>query len=213
MKKLAVLSLSAVLAAFLSQASPMLAGSFTVATGPTFTPDRAFTNNTIALDTTVGSELVRVNGGATIDPTGVAQATIALTGGYSADAGDILSAAFSFVVDNSIVAAVPYTISGTVVVPILGTVPFTASGTLEPGLHKYEGTISVPEATFPAATSGTWTAMLTLDFGAMSPDSAAAGLPRYPDPTDRYTASSWRRNAGNPRATTKHLHSRQCRHR
>ena len=118
MKKLAVLSLSAVLAAFLSQASPMLAGSFTVATGPTFTPDGAFTNNTISLDTTVGSELVRVHGGATIDPTVGAQATIALTGGYSADAGDILSAAFSFVVDNSIVAAVPYTISGTVVVPI-----------------------------------------------------------------------------------------------
>ena len=46
----------------------MLAGSLTVATGPTFTPDTAFTNNTITLDTTVGAELIRILGGATITP-------------------------------------------------------------------------------------------------------------------------------------------------
>jgi hypothetical protein len=174
MKKLVAGTLTAALAALLSYASPMFAGSFTVATGPTFTPDTAFTNNTIAIDATTGAELIRVNGGATITPDATNQAMISLDGGYSADAGDIFSAAYSFVVDMNALTSVTYTISGTAVVFGI-TVPFSATGTLDPGLHKYEGTISVPDATFPTATSGTWTAALTLDFGGGSPNSAAPG--------------------------------------
>ena len=175
MKKLIAGTFTAALAAFLSQASPMLAGSLTVATGPTFTPESAFTNNTIAVDATTGAELIRVNGGATITPDGTTPVSIMLTGGYSADAGDTFSAAYSFVVDMNALTSVTYTISGTAVVFGV-TVPFSATGSLDPGLHKYEGTISVPDITFPTATSGTWTADLTLNFGGgTSPDSAAPG--------------------------------------
>jgi len=78
MKKLVAGTLTAALAALLSYASPMFAGSFTVATGPTFTPDTAFTNNTIAIDATTGAELIRVNGGATITPDATNQAMISL---------------------------------------------------------------------------------------------------------------------------------------
>ena len=153
----------------------MFAGTLTVASGPTFSPDTAFTNNTITLDTTVGSELVRILGGATITPPEPpAPVTIMLSGGYDALAGDKVTAAYSFVIDLSILTSVPYTISGNVV--IFGVpIPFSVSGALDPGLHKYEGTIDIPGATFLAPASGTWDATLTLDFAGGSPDSAAPG--------------------------------------
>src|SRR3954452_8987936 len=113
MKKIVAGTLSAALAAVLSYASPMLAGSFTVGTGPTFIPDGAFTNNTIAIDATAGNELIRINGGATITPDTNTQVSITLDGGFTADAGDILSAAYSFVVDMNALANVTYTVSGT----------------------------------------------------------------------------------------------------
>jgi len=174
MKKLVAGTSIAALAALLSLATPMLAGSFTVA-DPTFNPDTAFTNNTISLDETVGAELIRLHGGATITPDTNPQVSIELDGGYSADAGDTLSSAYSFVVDMNALASVNYTLSGSAVVYGV-TVPFSATGTLDPGLHLYQGTISVPEAIFPTATTGTWNAALTLDFGAgASPDSADPG--------------------------------------
>ncbi len=174
MKKLVAGTFTAGFAALLSLATPMLAGSFTVTTGPTFTPDTAFTNNTITVDTTIGTELIRILGAATITPDATNQASIDLSGTYSADAGDMLSIAYSFVTDLNAIAPASYTLSGSAVV--LGVpLPFTVSGALDPGLHKYEGTISVAGATFPIAISGTFTAALTLNFGGSSSPAAAPG--------------------------------------
>jgi hypothetical protein len=172
MRKLAIVSLVAVFAALLSHSSPLSAGTLTVTSGPTFTPDAAFTNNTIKVDTTVGSDLVRLVGGSTVTPDPSNQVSIALSGNYDAVAGDMLTAAYSFVIDLSIITPITYTVSGSAVV---GGVPvdFSASGTLMPGLHKYEGTLAAP-VSFPAPVSGTWSATLTLDFGGGG-DSAAPG--------------------------------------
>lgn len=173
MKKLATASLIAALAALLSHASPAAAGILTVTSGPTFTPDAAFINNTITVDTTVVGGLVRLVGGATITPDASNQVSIDLSGNYSADVGDLLSAAYSFTVDLNITTPVTYTLSGSAIV--FGTpIGFSTSGTLMPGLHKYEGTSSAPAA-FLVATAGTYSATLTIDFGSVA-SPATAGL-------------------------------------
>ncbi len=179
MKKFAVSSLGAAVAAFLAMASPAKAGTLTVTSGgPTFTPDSAFTNNTIQLDTTVEGGLVHLIGGATVTPGATPAVTVDIGGDYSADAGDILSVAYSFTVDLNIPTPVAYVISGTATV--LGNpVDFSANGTLMPGLHQYEGTFQAP-INFPVAASGTFSGKLELDFGT----GAAATLAAAPGTLD-----------------------------
>ena len=160
MKKLLLV---ATLTALFLSAGPARAGILTVTSGPNFTPDTAFTNNTIVVDTVVLGGLIHVIGGATITPDAANQVTIDLSGDYSADVGDLLTAAYSFTADLKFLTPVNYAL--TVSAVIYGNpVDLTASGTLMPGLHRYEGTLSGPPS-FPSATSGTYSVTLTLDFG------------------------------------------------
>ena len=137
------------------------AGIITITSGPTFTPESAFTNNTITVDTSQGS-LAHVEGGATITPDASNQVMIQISGTYSANAGDILSIAYSFTADLNSDTPVAYTANG--IVTILGIpVPFDGGGTLMPGLNKYEGESQAPPFFF--ADSGTFSATVTADFG------------------------------------------------
>lgn len=174
MKKIALCSSIAALAALLSQVSPAAAGILFVTSGPNFTPDTAFTNNTIKVNTTVDGRGggIDIVGGATITPDASNQAVIGLSGNYSAAVGDMFTAAYSFTVDLNIDTPATYTVAGSAVV--LGVpVDFSASGMLLPGLHKYEGTLSAP-VSFPVAIAGTYSVMLTLDFGSVTSPLAAA---------------------------------------
>lgn len=126
MKKIARSSLIAAAAALLSLTSPATAGTLTVDDGPNFVPDTAFTNNTIVIDTTIGEgALVRITGGATVAPTDASnQATIDLSGSFSANATDIFSSAYSFSADLNTETPVNYTITVTITgvpVPITAT--------------------------------------------------------------------------------------------
>ena len=104
--------------------------------------------------------LIDIVGGATITPDASELAAIDLSGDYSADVGDMLTAAYSFTVDLNVDTPVTYTLAGSAVV--LGVpVDFNTSGMLLPGLHKYEGTLSAP-VSFPIATAGTYSVTLTL---------------------------------------------------
>ena len=91
------------------------AGTITITSGPTFTPESAFTNNTIVVDTSQGS-LAHVEGGATVTPDASNQVMATISGTYSANAGDVFSLAYSFVVDLNSDTPVPYTASGTATV-------------------------------------------------------------------------------------------------
>ena len=174
MKKIAFFSLIAALAALLSFATPATAGILNLTSGPTFTPDSAFTNNTIKANTTVVGGLIDLVGGATVTPDDSNTAMIAITGDYSADAGDIFSVAYSFTVDLNTPSPVTYALSGNVTV--LGLpVEFSTDGTLLPGLHRYEGTIEVP-VSFPLPATGTFAGMLEFDFGpGLAPLNAVLG--------------------------------------
>ena len=164
MKTTTALSLVAVAAALLSSASPATAGNLILdQTSPTFTPDTAFTNNTIVIQTTIPfGPGINVNGGATITPDATNQAEIEVHGTYSADAGDIFSAAYSFTADLNTTSSVAYTITGSATT-IGGPVEFQATGTITPGLHKYEGTFAAPIA-FPFPDSGDFSGTLVLNF-------------------------------------------------
>jgi len=165
MKKLVACSFIAAFAVLLSFASPATAGLLVVNSGPTFTPESSFTNNTIMIDTTMmEGGLVHIDGGATITPDATNQVSIDIGGTYTADAGDIFSAAYNFTVDLNLDTSVAYTISGMVTVQGV-PVPFNVNGTLMPGLHVYQGVFQVP-VSFPVALSGDFSATLTLDFGA-----------------------------------------------
>ena len=174
MKKITFFSLIAALAALLSFATPATAGILNLTSGPTFTPDSAFTNNTIKANTIVVGGLIDLVGGATVTPDDSNTAMIAITGDYSADAGDIFSVAYSFTVDLNTASPVTYVLSGNVTV--LGLpVEFSTDGTLLPGLHRYEGTIEVP-VSFPLPTTGTFAGMLEFDFGpGLAPLNAVLG--------------------------------------
>jgi hypothetical protein len=147
------------------------AGIITITSGPTFTPESAFTNNTILVDTSQGS-LAHVEGGATITPDASNQVMAAISGTYSANAGDVFSLAYSFVVDLNRDTPVPYTASGTAT--IMGIpVEFHGAGTLVPGLNRYAGEEVAPFAFF-FADSGDFSATFVLDFGSTGASLAAA---------------------------------------
>lgn len=176
MKKIAGCSLIAATAALLSLTSPATAGILNLESGPNFTPETAFTNNTIMALTTVGEgALIRLTGGATVTPPPIdpSQATVDISGTFSASAGEVFSAAYSFSADLNTETPVDFTITGTATVNGV-TIPFSATGTITPGLNEYEGTFQAPA--FLVDTAGDFTASLVLDFGATgSPLGAAPG--------------------------------------
>ena len=167
MKKLSLTSLGAVCAALLTLASPATAGILNLTDGPNFTPPDAFTNNTIIANTIVNGGLIDLVGGATITPDTSNTAAIDLSGTYSAEAGEKFSLAYSFTVDLNIPEPVSYTLKATVTVAG-SPIDVTSTGTLMPGLHKYEGTAESPN--FIAALAGDFSGSLTLDF--VSPTAA-----------------------------------------
>jgi hypothetical protein len=177
MKKIAVFSLAAAAAAFLS--GSVVAGTLTLdGNSPSFTPPENFTNNTIMVSTIDEGGKVDVEGGATIAPINGTTAEIAISGTFSANAGDIASIAYRFSADLNNATSVGFTITGTATI---SGVPqtFVTTGTLEPGLHVYEGTTD-NEVAFPVAVTGDFSATMDLDLSSImatsqSPDAAAAG--------------------------------------
>jgi hypothetical protein len=148
------------------------AGTITITSGPTFTPESAFTNNTIVVDTSQGS-LTQVSGNATITPDATNQVTAEISGTYSANPGDVFSLAYSFVVDLNAPTPVTYTADG--MATIMGIpVPFHGGGTLVPGLNRYEGEEVAPFAFF-FADSGDFSATVVLDFGGLGALAAVPG--------------------------------------
>ncbi len=171
MKKITTTSLIAVATALLALASPAKAGILTVDDGPNFTPAEAFTNNTIAVDTTIGEgALIHIVGGATITPPDSNMVTIDVSGSYSAVAGDMFSGAYSFSADLNSDAPVDFILSGTVTINGV-PVPFTTSGTIMPGLHRYEGTFAAPA--FLAPEAGNFDTSLELHFATTGGPTAA----------------------------------------
>jgi len=171
MKKILSLAVAAAAVTFFSGRA--IAGVLTLDPGsPTFTPPENFTNNTIMVSTIDEGGKVDVEGGATIAPTNGTTADIAISGTFTADAGDIPSAAYRFSADLNNATGVDFTITGTVTVLGIPST-FTATGTLSPGLHVYEGTAQAP-LSFPVAVTGDFSATLSLDLSSIT-DSAVAG--------------------------------------
>ncbi|MGI8956966.1 MAG: hypothetical protein ACR2II_08645 [Chthoniobacterales bacterium] len=164
MKKLVAYSVVAATAALLSSASPRKAGVLTLDDGsPTYTPPANFSDNTLVANTIIVGGLIDVTGTTTVMPAEGNTATIAVSGNYSAEVGDIFSVAYKFAADNNTGAPITYTLNGAV-----SGVPIPAlAGTIEPGLHVYEGTAQQPTpASFPVA--GNFLGELTLTFSSTS---------------------------------------------
>lgn len=170
MTKLSLTTLGVACAALLAFSGTASAGILNLTDGPNFTPPESFTNNTIEADTVINGGLIHLVGNATITPGSGNTASIDLSGTFSADAGDKFSLAYSFVVDSGI--ATPFTYAIVASASIGGTViPIEATGTIMPGLHKYEGTFASP----PLATSaGDFSGTITFNFSSMAGVLAAA---------------------------------------
>jgi hypothetical protein len=162
MKKTTISALIAAISAILSLASPATAGILTLDDGsPTYTPPGNFSNNTIMVDTIVVGGLIHLGGGVSVTPADNNVATVAVSGTYSAEMGEKFSVAYKFAADLNTETPVTYTLTATV-----SGVPIPAiDGTIEPGLHLYEGTAEMPFP-FPAPVEGDFSGTLTLDFGA-----------------------------------------------
>lgn len=172
MKKIFTLAVVAATAATFFSGTA-LAGVLTLdPSSPTFTPPENFTDNLIMVSTLNDGALINVEGSATIAPTNGTTAEIGISGTYAAVEGDKFSAAYRFSADLNNATPVPFTITGTATV--LG-IPqtFTATGTIEPGLHVYQGTAEVPEP-FISPAAGDFSATMSLDLSSISA-SAAAG--------------------------------------
>jgi len=152
---------AAAAAALLTFASPASAGILTLDDGsPTFNPQGTFSNNTIVANTIIVGGLIDLEGNVTITPSASDTATIEVSGTYSAEAGEIFSVAYKFAGDNNTGGPINYTLNGSVSgVPIP---PIT--GTIEPGLHVYQGTAEQPTP-FPFPVNGNFSGDLTLTFG------------------------------------------------
>ena len=147
-------------AAFCLAGGSVRAGTLTLdAASPSYVPPEAFTNNTIAVDTTIGDPgLIHLSGGVTVAPTSGTTAMVEVNGTFSADSGDKFSVAYRFAADLNATGHVDYTLSGDV-----NGIPIPdLAGSIEPGLHLYEGAAESP--TFPLPVAGSFSGTLTLDF-------------------------------------------------
>lgn len=173
MSKKTLFPLGALAAGMLAFAGTSSAGIINVDSGPTFTPESAFTNNTIVLNTTIEGGLIDLKGSATVTSPDSNSALIDVEGNYSADAGETFSVAYSFSVDLNIPEPVNYVLTTIVVIGGI-PVPIQANGTLMPGVHKYEGSAAAPGFSLPE--TGNFSASLQLIFTPTgSALSAAAG--------------------------------------
>ena len=161
MKKITIPALTAAVASFLLVTTRLSAGILTLDDlSPSFTPPGDFSNNTIVADTIVRGDLIHLAGGTTVAPDVDNTAVVAVSGTYSAVAGEKFSAAYKFAVDLNSPTSVNYTLSGSVSgVPIPDV-----NGTFTPGLHVYEGTAAMPTP-FLTDSSGDFSGTLTIDFG------------------------------------------------
>ncbi|MDQ3546241.1 MAG: hypothetical protein M3429_06955 [Verrucomicrobiota bacterium] len=161
MKKIFAAPFAAAAAALLAFASPASAGILTLDDGsPTFNPQGTFSNNTIVANTIIVGGLIDLVGNVTVTPSASETATIEVSGTYSAEAGEIFSVAYKFAGNNNTGGPINYTLNGSVSgVPIP---PIT--GTIEPGLHVYQGTAEQPTP-FPFPVNGNFSGDLTLTFG------------------------------------------------
>jgi hypothetical protein len=160
MKKITACILLAAAAAFCATTGSLRAGTLTLDDGsPSFVPPEAFTNNSLSVDTTIGDPgLIHISGFTTVTPPSDQMATIAVSGTFSADAGDKFSVAYRFSTDLNADGPITYTLSGSI-----NGVPIPDStGTIEPGVHIYQGTAESP--TFPFPIAGNFSGTLTLDF-------------------------------------------------
>jgi hypothetical protein len=168
MKKL-LFTLATAAAALFALADQASAGLLTLDDGsPTYTPPGSFTNNTIVVDTTVGDgALIHLSGGVTVTPDATNLATIAVSGTYAADAGDQFSVAYKFASDLATDTSIAYTLT----LNVNGIDLPPQNGTIEPGLHEYEGAAAVPVV---LALTGTFSGTLTLDFSTPGASNAIA---------------------------------------
>jgi len=156
MKKITACMLLAAAAAFYSTAGSLRAGTLTLDPGsPSFVPPEAFDPNNIMVDTT-DPALVHLSGFTTVTPPGNFTASVQVSGSFVADLGDQFSLAYRFATDLGASGTVDYTLS-----VVVNGIPIPdITGTIDPGLHIYEGTAAVPAL----VTSGNFSATLTLDF-------------------------------------------------
>lgn len=159
MKKITAFLLLATAMALCASSNSAWAGTLTLNPGsPSFAPPEAFLSNTITADTSVDG-LIHLSGSASIvPPANVTMVTISVDGTFSADAGDKFSVAYQFSGNLATTGSIGYTISGDV-----NGIPIPSiTGTIDPGLHIYDGTAESP--TLPLAVSGTFSGTLTFDF-------------------------------------------------
>ena len=172
MKKNTSFLFLAAAAAFCLTGGSVRAGTLTLDEGsPSYVPPEAFTNNTIAVDTTIG-DLIHLSGAVTVAPTSGNTAMVEVGGTFSADSGDKFSVAYRFATDLNFTGSVDYTLSG----EVNGIPVPDINGTIEPGLHIYEGAVESP--TLPLPVTGNFSGTLTLDFtnaGAAAPSGAIPG--------------------------------------
>ena len=173
MKKYTPFLLLAAAAAFCLAGGSVRAGILTLDVGsPSYVPPEAFTNNTIVVYTTNGDPgLIHLNGGVTVTPPEGNTAMVQVSGTFAADSGDKFSVAYRFAADLNTTGPVEYTLSGEV-----NGIPIPdLTGTIEPGLHVYEGAAESP--TLPLPVSGNFSGTLKLDFTNTGPAAPSGATP------------------------------------
>src|SRR4249919_1371439 len=105
MKKLIAGSLIAVCLTLLAFAIPANAGTVTITSGPTLTPETAFTNNNFTVTVVhnppgVTGDQLQGSGGATVVPPSSNSASVSIGGDFSANVGDIASVAYAVTMES-----------------------------------------------------------------------------------------------------------------
>lgn len=182
MAKNTLLSKFAGIAFLVAFACGARAGTLTIDYGPSFLPNSAFTENSIAavlLHNPGGlmGDVVRLYGDSKVDPA-VESPRILIGGSFAANAGDVFSVGYNFSVNLNTTAPITLTIDARAIV---SGVPQTFSTvlTLNPGLGHYEGQMS--GIVFGLAASGTWNGRLVFNFGT-PPSSTDGGSTENPNP-------------------------------
>jgi PEP-CTERM motif-containing protein len=155
-------SFAAVAALLLLCSTNAGAGNLTIDPGqPTFTPNGAFSNNSITAQVVGGNQL-QIFGNTNIAVTPGGQAVIGVTGNFSANMGDFVSLFYNFSIDLNSSVPVTVTIAGTANTAF-GPVSASDSFVLGQGFHQYSGMNQ--SAAAPIPLSGSYSATMTFDFG------------------------------------------------